>query len=298
MSHGLKNIPFVKMHGLGNDFVVIDNTQNLLDHEEISPFAKQICERRFGVGSDGLILLEKSTTAPFLMRIFNADGSESEACGNGLRCFARYLVDRQLTDKPTITIETRAGLAVAQILENDLIKINMGTPNLTRKSVGMLEDPESTFIEQTLYFDEYSPRATALSMGNPHLVLFVDNVHEVPLEIWGPQLENHPLFLNRINVHFVQVLSPTQILQRTWERGAGATLACGTGACASVVAAYITRRTERNVGVYLPGGRLDIHYQQEDGSVFMAGPATTVFEGQWFLGNPSVRPKNLDKQVM
>lgn len=276
----IESIPFTKMHGIGNDFVLIDNLSESLSPEDLKALSVQACHRRYGVGSDGLIVLEPSQKAHYRMRMFNPDGSESEACGNGTRCFAHYLLDKNLITECSFDVETTRTLLNLKIEEDRQVTVNMGKPKFTRKEIG-IEGPESeTFFEQPFNLDGVTYRGTAASMGNPHLVFFVQDVKSVPLEKWGPLLENHPLFSNKTNVHFAQILNNKSIVQRTWERGAGVTLACGSGACAVAVAAYHTQNTERQVTLHLPGGDLQIDYQ-EDGNTYMTGPATTVFEGVW-----------------
>lgn len=270
-------IPFTKMQGIGNDFVMIDALRETALPDDLPAFARMVCDRRFGIGGDGLILLEKGDEAPFRQRMFNPDGSESEMCGNGIRCFARLLVDHgHVTDEAPIPVETGAGLLQVEVLPDRRVRVDMGIARLRRGAIGMAGGSETQgFIEQEV---GYGLRGTAVSMGNPHLVIFVDDVAKVDLETLGPELERHPLFPQRTNVHFVQVVDRTHLIQRTWERGAGVTLACGTGACASVVAAVITDRTERKVENRLPGGPLEIEVAPE-GRVMMTGAAETVFEG-------------------
>lgn len=271
-------IPFVKMHGIGNDFVMVDAIRDPLPGELALPeFAKRTCDRRFGIGGDGLILVERGDSAPFRMRMFNPDGSESEMCGNGIRCFARLLRDHSHTLEASVPVETGAGLLTLELLEDARVKVDMGPARLTRGEIGMTGAAHERFIDS--HVDE-ALIGTAVSMGNPHLVLFVTDVSKVDLETVGPRLEYHPLFPSRVNVHFVQVVDRKTLIQRTWERGAGITMACGTGACACAVAACLTGRSERNVLIHLPGGDLEIEYL-EDGRVMMTGPAETAFEGVW-----------------
>ena len=265
------------MHGIGNDFVVLD----LLDKPEPSDpaeLSRRMNDRRKGVGGDGLILVERGNGAPYRMRMFNPDGSEAEMCGNGIRCFARLLRDRGYLTGTEADIDTGAGRLVVHLTEDGQVRVNMGMARLTRGEIPMVGPESDRFVDEPVGVSSW--RGTAVSMGNPHLVLFTDDVAAVSLGVLGPQLESGPLFPRKTNVHFVQVASRTHLIQRTWERGAGVTLACGTGACAVAVAGFLTGRSERCVGIDLPGGRLAIEYS-ENGTVFMTGPAVTVYEGEW-----------------
>lgn len=272
-------IRFTKMHGIGNDFVMVDATRQRLDESSLPDLSSKICDRRFGVGSDGLILALKDDVAPFRMRMLNPDGSESEMCGNGVRCFAVFVRQLGLTEESCIDVATGAGRLRVELLKEG-IRVDMGHARLTRGEIGMAGPSTDRFLDQPVTAGDKTFFATAVSMGNPHLVIFADAVDEVDLDELGPKLERHPLFPERVNVHFVQVQGPSELIQRTWERGAGKTLACGTGACACAVAAALTSRANRDVTVHLPGGDLRIEYK-ETGRVFMTGPAVTVFEGEW-----------------
>lgn len=273
-------IPFRKMHGIGNDFVMVDAIAHPLAEDRLAPLARSICDRRFGVGSDGLILLLPGRQSQFEMRMFNPDGSESEMCGNGVRCFAKFVRDEGYTRQDAVGVDTGAGPLTLEIAGDGRVRVDMGPARLTRGEIGMAGDPEAEVVEQLFEIDGFSGLGTAVSMGNPHLVFFVERVAEVDLARIGPLLERHPDFPRRTNVHFVEVLGPGRLRQRTWERGAGMTLACGTGACACAVAAVLTDRAPRRSVVQLPGGELEIEYA-EDGRVFMTGPAETVFDGEW-----------------
>lgn len=282
MSNSKHSLAFTKMQGLGNDFVLIDHRTKLFTQDQIPDLAKKICDRRFGVGSDGIILLENGNASSFLMKMYNPDGSESEACGNGTRCFGIYLQHKRLINSLEVEIETKGGKISIEITPDELVTVNMGKAKLNRADIGILGDSNSQFIEQPLDFTHATLKGTAVSMGNPHLVIFVDNAETIPLSTWGAELEHYKIFPQRTNVHFVQVLNKNKVLQRTWERGAGITLACGTGACATTIAGYITGRTNRNIEVNLPGGILEIDYQANE-SVIMKGPAKIVYEGTWPL---------------
>ena len=275
-------IQFRKMHGIGNDFVMVDAIQKPMPAIDLHSLAKRVNDRKFGIGGDGLILLETGADAPFRMRMFNPDGSESEMCGNGIRCFARMLRDNGHLAADQVQVETGAGILQLELRSDGQVQVNMGQARLTRGEIGMSGPSNEQFVDVPTETLAGTLPATAVSMGNPHLVLFVDNFDKIELESIGPQLEFHPYFPNRTNVHFIQVLDRKTLIQKTWERGAGATLACGTGACASAVAGFITGRSDRDVEMRLPGGSLQINYL-ETGEVLMTGPAETVFEGEFAL---------------
>jgi diaminopimelate epimerase len=270
------------MQGIGNDFVMVDTISEPLPALDLVDLARKTNDRKFGIGADGLILLERGATAPFRMRMFNPDGSESEMCGNGIRCFAKMLRDRGHLDGDGVDVETGAGTLHLEIKPGGMVQVNMGLARLTRGEIGMVGEPSEVYQEVLTETMLGTLPATAISMGNPHLVLFVADVASVPLAVIGPELEHHPLFPRRTNVHFIQVLDRHTLIQKTWERGAGATLACGTGACASAVAAFLTGRADRQVEMQLPGGSLFIEYL-ESGEVLMTGPAEKVFEGEFLL---------------
>lgn len=263
------------MQGIGNDFVMLDALREEPLPADLPAFARMACDRRFGVGGDGIIVLERGDEAPLRMRMLNPDGSESEMCGNGLRCLGRLIQDHGHADAEQIPVETGAGVLQLRFVERS-IQIDMGRPRLTRGEIGMAGPTREPFVEMEI---GDGLAGTAVSMGNPHLVVFVDDVAAVDLERLGPKLENHPLFPARTNVHFVQVADRTHLLQRTWERGAGVTLACGTGACSAAVAAVLTNRADRSVDIRLPGGHLQIELDDR-GHVLMTGPTETVFEGE------------------
>jgi len=270
------------MHGIGNDFVMVDAIRTSMDGRDLPDLARRMCHRRFGIGADGLILSERGSQAPFRMRMFNPDGSEAEMCGNGIRCLAKLLREHGHTTDRSVSVETGAGTLVLELLEDGRVRVDMGLARLERGAIPVDGDPSETFVgEPVKVSDELCLLGTAVSMGNPHLVFFVEDAAATPVEEWGPVFERHSLFPNRINVHFVQVVDGENLIQRTWERGAGLTMACGTGACASAVAAHLNGLCGRKVRVRLPGGSLDIEYR-EDGRVFMSGPAEIAFEGAWW----------------
>jgi diaminopimelate epimerase len=273
-------IRFTKMQGIGNDFVMVDTIEAPLPALDLASLARKANDRKFGIGGDGLILLERGQSAPFRMRMFNPDGSESEMCGNGIRCFAKMLRDKGHLASDAVDVETGAGTLHLEILPGGLVRVNMGMARLTRGEIGMLGDPSERYQDVPTETMHGTLPATAVSMGNPHLVLFVADAESVQLPVVGPEIEHHPLFPKRTNAHFIQVLDRKTLIQKTWERGAGATLACGTGACASAVAAFLTGRADRSVEMRLPGGSLFIDYL-ESGEVLMTGPAETVFEGEF-----------------
>ncbi len=274
-------LEFTKMHGIGNDFIVVDAVTRPIPAGDLASLSREINDRRRGVGGDGLILVMKGDNAPFRMRMLNPDGSEAEMCGNGIRCVARYVRDRGLTDSRLIPIETGAGLLELGIEDGgQRVRVNMGPARLLRGEIPMTGPKSETATGFEINAAGRPFKATAVNMGNPHVVIFTENVAEVPLEELGPAIENHPLFPERTNVHFVQVISPGRLLQRTWERGAGATLACGTGACAVLVAAYVNGLSDRAATITLPGGELVIEYEP-DGTVFMTGPAEFVYDGYY-----------------
>ena len=272
-------VQFWKMHGLGNDFIVIDNRDGKISETEAAGLARTLCERRLSVGADGLLLLSNSAIADARMRTFNADGSEAEMCGNGVRCFAKYIYENDIVKKKELSVETLAGLKnVCLTVQNEAVetvKVDMGTPDWERSKIPMLG--QGTCINQDLRVGEENYKVTCLSMGNPHCVIFVENVDECPVEYVGQLVENHEAFPKRTNVEFVQVLGKNELKVRVWERGCGETMACGTGACASAVAANRLGKAGGRVKVHLRGGDLQLDVGER---VFMTGPAEKVFEGK------------------
>lgn len=277
------------MHGIGNDFVMINCLGN--EGEELAQLAQEravwLCDRKFGVGGDGVILVEWGASARFRMRMFNPDGSEAEMCGNGIRCFAKLIHDHGFTQgEVDIPIETGAGiLNVNLIIGNnnkvDAVRVDMGEPILVPAEVPTnLGHGREPVINEPINAGGITLNITAVSMGNPHAVTFVKSVKDYNVETIGPLVENHPAFPKRTNTEFIEILSDKEINFRVWERGAGETLACGTGACASVVACVLNKATGRNVLVHLPGGDLDIEWSEKDNHVYMTGSATEVFEGE------------------
>lgn len=260
---------FTKMQGLGNDYIYLDATRTV--PKRLPELAQRMSDRHFGVGSDGLICICSSERADFLMKMFNADGSEGEMCGNGIRCVGKFVYDKGLTDKPTLTVETLAGIKTLELHISDgsvdSVTVDMGKPV-----------PQEV---RTLQIMGRPYEVRPVSMGNPHAVTFLSGVDQLDLTVLGPCFEHHPIFPNRTNTEFVEVLDQDRLSMRVWERGSGETLACGTGACASVVAAILAGKTGRAVTVRLLGGELSISWDENDGHVYMTGPAVTVFEGEW-----------------
>jgi len=277
---------FSKMHGLGNDYVVIDCISQAISIPErrLPRLARELSDRHFGIGSDGIILVLPSRTAHFRMRIFNPDGSEAEMCGNGVRIFARYVHDHKLTRRRELEIETLAGIIrpKLQVRAGKVqgIIVDMGAPRLERGEIPM-QGPAGRVIAEALHALGERFEVTAVSMGNPHCVIFVDDVEGFPVERFGPAIERHQAFPRRTNVEFVQVVGPAELRMRVWERGAGETLACGTGAAASLVAAHLNGRSERKAVIHLRGGDLKVFWNPKDNHVFITGPAEEVFTGEW-----------------
>lgn len=274
---------FTKMHGLGNDYVYVETFHQ---RGPIDPksFAIEVSDRHFGIGSDGLILIGPSERADAGMRMFNADGSESEMCGNGVRCVAKFVYDHGIATKDRVTIETGRGVLTLDIEVHggkaERVRVDMGPPILMSSEIPTTL-PGDPPVNAILRVGDRDLAVTAVSMGNPHAIVYVDDVNSYPVETLGPMLEHHETFPRRVNVHFVEVLSPGEVRMRTWERGSGITLACGTGACAVAVAGVLTGRTGRTLLAHLPGGDLELEWPSSDASVFMTGPATEVFSGDW-----------------
>jgi len=273
---------FTKMQGAGNDYVYVNCFQERV--EDPARLAVRLSNRNFGIGSDGLILILPSEKADVRMRMFNADGSESEMCGNGIRCVAKYAYDHGLVHRKEITAETGAGILPLSLFidSNDKVakvRVNMGAPRLARRDIPMLGEDRERVVAEPLRILDSVFNITCVSMGNPHSVIFVDDAESFQVAQYGPIIENHELFPRRTNVEFVQVISPTEVRQRAWERGAGETLACGTGASAVCVAASLNGLTEKKILNHLSGGDLELEWA-EDGNVYMTGPAVEVFSGE------------------
>lgn len=272
---------FTKMHGCGNDYIFIDGFAERVARP--AELARRMSDRHFGIGGDGLILILPSKQADLRMRMFNADGSEAEMCGNGIRCLSKYAYDHGLVRKRQVTVETKAGVLT---LENTVrggtvraVRVDMGQPRLERREVPM-QGGAGRVVGEPFPIDGVAYEVTALSMGNPHCVIFVDGVERFPVAEVGPKIETHERFPQRTNVEFVEVISRREVSVRTWERGAGETLACGTGASAACVAGALAGKTERAVTAHLLGGTLELEWAEND-HVYMTGPAEEVFTGEW-----------------
>ena len=272
---------FTKMQGIGNDYVYVNCFEENIENPPELSIA--ISDRHFGVGSDGLIMIMPSPVADARMRIFNADGSEAQMCGNGIRCVAKYLYEYGIKKSDRMTIETAAGLKTIEltVVNEDVtqIKVEMGTPELLRNEIPMLGENKQV-VNEPLQVNDSVLYVTCVSMGNPHCITFVDDVDSIVLDVTGKAIENHGLFPERINAHFVQQISADKVKMRTWERGSGETLACGTGAVATGVACVLNKLTERVINTQLPGGELTVEWT-EDNKTYMTGPAELVFTGQW-----------------
>ena len=272
---------FTKMQGIGNDYVYVNCFEE--DIKNPSELSIAISDRHFGVGSDGLIMIMPSPVADARMRIFNADGSEAQMCGNGIRCVAKYLYEYGIKKSDRMTIETAAGLKTIEltVVNEDVtqIKVEMGTPELLRNEIPMLGENKQV-VNEPLQVNDSVLYVTCVSMGNPHCITFVDDVDSIVLDVTGKAIENHELFPERINAHFVQQISANKVKMRTWERGSGETLACGTGAVATGVACVLNNLTERVINAQLPGGELMVEWTG-DNKTYMTGPAEIVFTGQW-----------------
>lgn len=279
----MSEISFTKMHGLGNDYLYIHCPDK--EPHSLSGLSIAMSQRHTGVGSDGIILIEPSDVADFKMRIFNADGSEAKMCGNGSRCVGKYVYDHRLTRKRVITLETLAGIRTLELHvsptdgEVESVTVDMGAPSLIPSQVPVLSDGE--MVGAPVHTSIGEVKLTAVSMGNPHGVIFLPSLRRLPIHSVGPELETHPMWPDRANIEFASVVAPDVIEMQVWERGSGVTMACGTGACATVVAAVLNSLTGRKVTVRLPGGELLIEWRS-DGNVYMTGPAETVCEGKYF----------------
>jgi len=275
----LVRISFWKMHGLGNDFVIIDNRNGQLPEKELGRTAEKLCKRCFSIGADGLLILSNSAVADARMRIFNADGSEAETSGNGVRCFAKYCHENSVTNKKELRVETLAGVKTVW-LETEKgkvtsVTVDMGEPILERQRIPVVG--KGKCVNEDLQMEDVNYKMTCVSVGNPHCVIFVENVDSFPVGTVGPKIENHKMFPARINVEFAQLLSRKELKMRVWERGVGETMACGTGACATVTAANLLGKVDSLCTVHLLGG--DLRIQLKDNRILMTGPSEKAFEG-------------------
>ena len=272
---------FTKMEGLGNDYIYINCFQETVDNPK--ELAVQYSDRHFGIGSDGLILIKPSAVADFCMDMYNADGSQAEMCGNGIRCVGKYVYDYGLTNKTQVSVETLAGIKYLDLsVENQKVTsvtVDMGMPVLCPSEIPLALDQEQA-VDVPIVINDCEYRMTCVSMGNPHAVIFVDHVHDFPLSSIGPLFECHRLFPNRINTEFVEIINDSEVNMRVWERGSGETLACGTGACASAVACILNHKTNDEITLHLLGGDLKVRWDRAENKVYMTGPANIVFEGE------------------
>lgn len=272
---------FTKMQGCGNDYVYVNGFENKIDNP--NKLSEIVSDRHFGIGSDGLIVINPSEKADFKMSMYNADGSEGKMCGNGIRCVAKYVYDNKMTDKTTITVETLSGIKTLELnVKNDkveTVKVNMGTPILLPKDVPVVSDKDKV-VDEPIVIDDKEYRITCVSMGNPHAITFIENTDDLEIETIGPKFENNPIFPDRVNTEFIQVLDRNTVKMRVWERGSGETFACGTGACATVVVYVLNGLTDDKVTVKLLGGDLFIEYNREENTVYMTGPAKVSFTGK------------------
>ncbi len=273
-------IHFTKMHGCGNDYIYINGAGTV--PKDKSAFAKRVSDRHTGIGSDGVIYINPSEEADFEMEMYNADGSEGKMCGNGIRCVGKYVSDHGLTRKTELAIATKSGIKTLQLHQingvTESVTVDMGRPGLAAGKIPVLYEKEQV-INAPFAIDGTEYRITCVSMGNPHCVLFMDHISELPLEEIGPRFENADIFPDRVNTEFIQTEGRNLMSMRVWERGSGETFACGTGACAAAVAGVLNGLTDRKVTVKLLGGNLEIEYRESDGRVFLTGEAVTVYEG-------------------
>ncbi|MDQ0225514.1 diaminopimelate epimerase [Metabacillus niabensis] len=284
----MNSFQFTKMHGLGNNYVYVNMFQEQLQEEQLSGIAKKVANVHTGIGSDGLILICPSENAPVKMRIFNNDGSEGKNCGNGLRCVAKYAYEHKIVTDTEFKIETLSGLVDAKVhVDNDtvtLVTVDMGEPKLLKSQIPMEGKPDSKTINERIEFNGQQYEVTTVSMGNPHIIFYVDDIETAPVTTLGPIVEKDPRFPEGVNVEFVQVVSEDEIHFRVWERGSGVTQACGTGACAAVVSSVLNELTQagKDTTVHLAGGDLTINWTT-DGRVLMTGPAEVICTGEYFL---------------
>ena len=277
---------FTKMQGAGNDYVYINGFSEKMSQEDKPDWVRKVSDRHFGIGSDGAIFINPSDVADFEMEMYNADGTRSEMCGNGMRCVGKFVYDKGLTDKTQFTVVSAGKIKYLDLtVENGKatqIKVNMGEPILEAKQVPVVSDNEEV-IDEPIYISEVDAtyNMTCVSMGNPHAVVFMDDVDNLAIEKIGPYFENHVRFPNRTNTEFVKVLDRNNVQMRVWERGTGETLACGTGCCATAVACILNGHTEEEVTVHVLGGKIKIFWDRESNLIYMTGPAETVFEGLW-----------------
>lgn len=284
----MTSFQFTKMHGLGNNYIYVNQMKEQLPEEQLSEIAIRVSSVYTGIGSDGMILICPSDVAPVKMRIFNNDGSEGKNCGNGLRCVAKYVYEHQIVTDTTFQIETLSGLVEATVHVQDghvqLVTVDMGKPRFEKEAMPMLGEPASTTINEPLDFGTTTLNGTAVSMGNPHIVFYLEDIEQAPLNSLGPIIEKHDMFPEGVNVEFVERVSETELHFRVWERGSGITQACGTGACAAAVSTIVNghAKKETDMTVHLAGGDLIIRWKDND-HVLMTGPAETICDGTFYL---------------
>ena len=279
----IQEIPFTKMHGIGNDYIYINCMKRVPDN--LPQLAIEMSDRHTGVGGDGIILICPSDSADFKMRIFNADGSEAKMCGNGSRCVGRYLYESGLTSATTIRLDTLSGIKVLRLHPDATdtitsVTVDMGIPEIDTETVPVIF-PAQQMVNEAIDTSHGIIHLTAVSMGNPHGVMIVENIDNAPVDTLGPELERHPMWPDRANIEFLEVISPIELKMRVWERGSGETMACGTGACASLVACVLNGLCKRHATIHLLGGDLEIEWDPADSHVYMTGPAETVFHGTY-----------------
>lgn len=276
-------IRFTKMHGCGNDYIYIHGAECKIPAQEKPELVRKFSDRHFGIGGDGVIFINPSDEADFEMEMYNADGSRAEMCGNGIRCVAKYVYDKGLTDRTQISIVSAGKVKYLTLTVEDgkvsMVRVDMGKPELTASLIPVVSEHEQV-VDEEIDVDGNVYRMTCVSMGNPHAVVFMDNVADLDLEKLGPHFEQHERFPKRINTEFVRVIDRGTVEMRVWERGTGETLACGTGCCATAVACVLNGKTDPDVTVKVLGGKIHIHWDRETDTVFMTGPASTVFEGE------------------
>ena len=276
-------IEFTKMQGCGNDYVYIDGSTQKIPQEEKPDFVRKMSDRHFGIGGDGVNFINPSQEADFEMEMYNADGSRAQMCGNGIRCVAKFVYDRHLTDQTEITVVSAGSVKRLKLYVADghveRVRVNMGRPILKAAEIPVLSDEEQV-LDWPVFVADRQWRMSCVSMGNPHAVVLAEDVASLPLTEIGPKFENHPMFPERVNTEFIRVIDRSTLELRVWERGSGETLACGTGCCAAVAACVLNGLTERSVTVHVLGGELQIEWDENTGEIFMTGPAETVFEGQ------------------
>jgi diaminopimelate epimerase len=280
-------INFTKMHGIGNDFVFIDDREEIIGNKiNFSQLAKDLCSRHFGIGADGMIIINNSRLDDFKFTIYNSDGTQPQMCGNGMRCFAKYLYENKIISKKQFKVETKAGTIIPTVITDDndnviSIKVDMGEPVLTPLEIPFITENQKA-IGEKFFFDDLNQEieATIVSMGNPHAVVFVDDIATIDVEKLGRKIENHERFPEKTNVEFIEVVKQDELIMKVWERGAGQTLACGTGACGALVAGVLNKKCLNKALIHLEGGDLEIKWDQNNNHVYKTGPAAFVFSGQ------------------